>query len=205
MAAEIFNAESVVRSMSEGRNMSKSGRTSSSLFDLMAKPEDVFQRSRRKEEEDDDEEDLKWEAIERLPTYDRMRKGIPKQVLENGSINYEEVHITKLDIQEKKILMESILKTVEEDNEKVSIEIPKIEVRFENLSIEGDAYLGTRALPTLLNSTMNAVEGFLGSIKVFPTKKRVVKILKYVSGIVRPSRYNNWKIHVSTSFIWVLV
>lgn len=43
---------------------------------------------------------------------------------------------------------------------RVSIEIPKIEVRFENLSVEGDAYLGTRALPTLLNSTMNAIEVF---------------------------------------------
>ncbi|KAK4279541.1 hypothetical protein QN277_011309 [Acacia crassicarpa] len=199
MAAEILNAESVVRSMSEGRNRSRSGRTSSSLLDMMGRPEDVFQRSRRKDEENDDEEKLKWAAIERLPTYDRMRKGILKQVLENGRINYEEVDITKLGMQEKKILMESILKTVEEDNEKflqrlreridrVSIEIPKIEVRFENLSIEGDAYLGTRALPTLLNSTMNAVEGFLGSIKVFPSRKRVVKILKDVSGIVRPSR-----------------
>ncbi|XP_028768400.1 pleiotropic drug resistance protein 2-like [Neltuma alba] len=196
MAAEILSAEDVVRSMSEGRKRSKSGRTSSSLFDLMGRPENVFQRSRK---EDDDEEELKWASIERLPTYDRMKKGILKQVLDNGRINYEEVDITKLGMQEKKILLESILKTVDEDNEKflhrlrdridrVSIEVPKIEVRFENLSVEGDAYLGTRALPTLLNSTMNAVEGFLGSIKVFPSKKRVVKILKDVSGIVRPSR-----------------
>lgn len=41
---------------------------------------------------------------------------------------------------------------------RVGIEVPKIEVRFQNLSIEGDGYVGTRALPTLLNSTMNAVE-----------------------------------------------
>lgn len=192
MAAEVLMAENVVRSMSEGRK-----RTSSSLFDLMGRTEDVFQRSRK--EEDDDEEELKWASIERLPTYDRMRKGILKQVLDNGRINYEEVDITKLGMQEKKILLESILKTVEEDNDKflhrlrdridrVSIEIPKIEVRFENFSVEGDAYLGTRALPTLLNSTMNAVEGLLGAMKIFPSKKRVVKILRDVSGIVKPSR-----------------
>jgi hypothetical protein len=42
----------------------------------------------------------------------------------------------------------------------VGIDIPKIEVRFENLSIEGDAYVGTRALPTLLNSTLNSIEVF---------------------------------------------
>lgn len=41
---------------------------------------------------------------------------------------------------------------------RVGIEIPKIEVRFENLWIEGDAYVGTRALPTLLNSTINTIE-----------------------------------------------
>ena len=41
---------------------------------------------------------------------------------------------------------------------RVGIEIPKIEVRFEHLNVEGDAYIGTRALPTLLNSTMNVIE-----------------------------------------------
>lgn len=40
----------------------------------------------------------------------------------------------------------------------MGIEIPKIEVRFEHLSAEGDAYLGTRALPTLLNASMNTIE-----------------------------------------------
>jgi hypothetical protein len=43
---------------------------------------------------------------------------------------------------------------------RVGIDIPKIEVRFEDLSIEGDAYVGTRALPTLLNSTLNSIEVF---------------------------------------------
>ena len=41
---------------------------------------------------------------------------------------------------------------------RVGIEIPKIEVRYEHLSIEGQAYLGTRALPTLINSTLNTLE-----------------------------------------------
>ncbi|KHN25181.1 Pleiotropic drug resistance protein 2 [Glycine soja] len=128
-----------------------------------------------------------------------MRKGILKQVLENGNVNYEEVDITKLGVQEKKHLLESILRTAEEDNEsflnrmreridRVAIEIPKIEVRFENLSVEGDAYVGTRALPTLLNSTLNVIEGALGYIKLLPHNKRVVKILQDISGIVKPSR-----------------
>lgn len=43
---------------------------------------------------------------------------------------------------------------------RVGIEVPKVEVRYENLSIEGDAYVGTRALPTLLNSSLNFIEVF---------------------------------------------
>lgn len=41
---------------------------------------------------------------------------------------------------------------------RVGIDIPKIEIRFEQLSVEGDAFVGSRALPTLLNSTMNSIE-----------------------------------------------
>lgn len=78
---------------------------------------DVFQRSRR---EIDEEEELKWEALGRLPTYDRMRKGILKQVLDDGRVTYEQIDITKLGVQEKKHLLESILKTAEEDNESFS-------------------------------------------------------------------------------------
>jgi hypothetical protein len=40
----------------------------------------------------------------------------------------------------------------------VSIEIPKIEVRYEHLSVEGDVYVGSRALPTLLNVTLNTIQ-----------------------------------------------
>ncbi|KAK7343909.1 hypothetical protein VNO77_13026 [Canavalia gladiata] len=158
---------------------------------------DVFERS---EKEADDEEELKWAAIERLPTFERLRKSIVKRVLEeSGRFNYEEVDLSKLGMQDKKKLLDAILRTVEDDNERfllsmreridrVGIEIPKVEVRFEHLFVEGDAFNGTRALPTLVNSTMNAIERILGSINLLPSKKSVVKILQDVSGIVRPAR-----------------
>lgn len=38
------------------------------------------------------------------------------------------------------------------------MEVPKIEVRFENLSIEADVQAGTRALPTLVNVTRDFFE-----------------------------------------------
>ncbi|XWS66293.1 hypothetical protein CRYUN_Cryun05aG0187100 [Craigia yunnanensis] len=192
--ARSMSSRSMSRRMSLGSG-SRRGWASASIREAWNTQTDVFQRSGREE----DEEELKWAAIERLPTYDRLRKGMLKHVLDEGKVGYEEVDIANLDMQDKKNLMENILRVVEEDNERflhglrertdrVGIDVPKIEVRFEHLSIEGDAYLGTRALPTLLNSTLNTIEGVLGLIKLFPSKKRVVNILRDVSGIVKPSR-----------------
>lgn len=43
----------------------------------------------------------------------------------------------------------------------MEIKLPKIEVRYENLSVEGDVHVGRRALPTLLNFVLNALEVFV--------------------------------------------
>ncbi|KAI6669865.1 hypothetical protein NL676_004750 [Syzygium grande] len=191
MAAAALAGDDLMRQTSSRRSS-----RSVSVREMWTAP-DVFQRSIRQVV--DDEEELRWAAIERLPTYDRMRKGILTQVRSNGRLVHDEVDVTKLGAQDKKVLMESILKVVEEDNEKflrrlrdrtdrVGIEIPMIEVRFQNLCVEGDAYVGTRALPTLLNATLNAIEGVIGMIGLSPSKKRVVKILQDVSGIIKPSR-----------------
>ncbi|KAL8501204.1 hypothetical protein ACS0TY_020672 [Phlomoides rotata] len=172
---------------------------SQSIREVWQVPPDVFSRNSTRRREVDDEEELKWAAIERLPTYDRMRKGVLQQVLSNGRVVNSEVDVAHLGSQDKKQLLESILKVVEEDNEKfllrlrnrtdrVGIDIPKIEVRFQDLSIEGDAYVGTRALPTLLNSTINTLEAAVGMIGLSPSKKKAVKILQNITGFVRPSR-----------------
>ncbi|KAM3360203.1 hypothetical protein P3S68_019915 [Capsicum galapagoense] len=180
------------------RSVSSRSWASASVREIMfpAPGGDVFQKSTR---ENDDEQELKWAAIERLPTYDRLRKGILKQTLDVGKTNYHEVDVVHLGLQDRKQILENILKVVEEDDEKlfrrlrdridrVGIDIPKVEVRFEHLCIDGDAYVGSIALPTLWNASINFVEGFLENIKIVPSKKKVVNILSDVNGIVRPSR-----------------
>uniref|UniRef100_J3MLF4 ABC transporter domain-containing protein n=1 Tax=Oryza brachyantha TaxID=4533 RepID=J3MLF4_ORYBR len=93
--------------------------------------------------------------------------------------------------------MERVFKAVEDDNERflrrfkdrldrVGIELPQIEVRYEHLSIEADVYVGKRALPTLLNATINTLEGLISQF--VSSNKRTVKILKDVNGIIKPSR-----------------
>ncbi|KAL4578715.1 hypothetical protein LXL04_014844 [Taraxacum kok-saghyz] len=83
---------------------------------------------------------------------------------------------------------EKFLKRLKERIDRVGIETPKIEVKYENLSVEGDVYVGDRALPSLFNTIFNSIESVLGLIGIVPSKKRKVKILQSVSGIVKPSR-----------------
>ncbi|KAI3981952.1 hypothetical protein MKX01_018858 [Papaver californicum] len=153
--------------------------------------EEIFSRSTRDE---NDEEALKWAALEKLPTYNRIRKGI----ITDGD-ETKEIDIHNLGFQEKKQLIERLLKVAEVDNEKfllklknridrVGLDLPTIEVRYENLSINAEAYGQGRSLPTLLNSTVNVIEGFLSFLHILPNQKKPFSILNDISGIIKPKR-----------------
>ncbi|KAJ6942530.1 Pleiotropic drug resistance protein 1 [Populus alba x Populus x berolinensis] len=153
---------------------------------------ETFSRSSR---EEDDEEALKWAAVERLPTYSRLRKGL----LTTPQGEACEIDIHKLGFEERKNLMERLVKVAETDNEKfllklknrldgVGIEIPTVEVRFEHLNVETEVYLGSRALPTIFNSFANIVEGSLNYLRMLPTRKKRIHILNDVNGIIKPCR-----------------
>ncbi|ONK78781.1 uncharacterized protein A4U43_C02F22340 [Asparagus officinalis] len=167
------------------------------IHDALGEPETAGSFGRRIDDDGvgdggcDDEEELKWAAIEKLPTYSRARRGVLLQEERAVEVDFE-----RLGSLNRRILIDSVLRAVEEDNGRllrrlraridgVGIELPTVEVRFEKLSVEGDAYVESRALPTLVNATLNTVEGIL---RLSTSKKRTVKILSSVSGIVRPSR-----------------
>ncbi|XP_058208545.1 pleiotropic drug resistance protein 1-like isoform X2 [Rhododendron vialii] len=155
-------------------------------------PGEVFSRSSR---EEDDEEALTWAAIEKLPTYLRITRGILTE--EEGPPR--EIDIKSLGFFEKKNLVERLVKIVEEDNEKflsklkeridrVGLELPTIEVRFEHLNVHAEACAGHKALPTIFNFTVNFVEGFLNYLHILPSRKKPLPILHDVSGIIMPGR-----------------
>ncbi|XP_042014455.1 ABC transporter G family member 39-like [Salvia splendens] len=171
--------------------------SSRSLKRVWQQEPDVFHSAR--EREDEEEEELRWAALERLPTYDRISKGFLKKVLEDGTVKAEEIDFKKLKGDEKRYFMNRILDNVERDNERllsalrnrvrrVGLEVPKVEIRYEHLSVEGEVHVGSRALPTLINATLNTIESILELVKLSPAKKRKIQILKDVSGIIRPSR-----------------
>ncbi|KAH9724818.1 ABC transporter G family member 40 [Citrus sinensis] len=134
--------------------------------------EGAFPRSPREEEEDDEKEALKWAAHEKLPS---------------------------LGLQERQRLIDKLVKVTDVDNEKfmlklryrfdrVGIELPKVEVRYEHLNIEAEAFLASKALPTFTSFFTNIIEAFFNSIHILTTKKKHLTILKDVSGIIKPGR-----------------
>ncbi|KAE9459463.1 hypothetical protein C3L33_08630, partial [Rhododendron williamsianum] len=132
--------------------------------------------------EEQDEEALKWASLEKLPTFARIRTGILSE--EEGRIR--EIDVKNLGAIEKRNLVERLLRIAEEGNEnfllqlkerinRVGIVLPNIEVRFQNLSVDAEAYVGSRALPTIFNFFFNAFQLPLA-------------ILHDVSGIIKPGR-----------------
>ncbi|GAB2234368.1 hypothetical protein Drorol1_Dr00003617 [Drosera rotundifolia] len=153
---------------------------------------EVFSRSTR---EEDDEEALKWAALEKLPTYDRLRKGI----LTGSRGVGDEIDVLNLGLHDKKRLLDKLIGAGEDDNEKllwklknrldrVGIQVPEIEVRFEHLNIEAEAYVGGRSLPTFINFSINIVQGLLTSLGLLSSRKKHLSILHDVSGIIKPKR-----------------
>ncbi|KAK9075025.1 hypothetical protein SSX86_003344 [Deinandra increscens subsp. villosa] len=113
-----------------------------------------------------------------------MDRGYEKKQMDELSMNI----VSVLQAVDEDHHLNNFLGRLRESIHRVGIETPKIEVRFENLLVEGDAYIGDRALPTLYNATINSIESTLQFIGLTPSKKRKVKILQSINGIIKPSR-----------------
>ncbi|CAE5962645.1 unnamed protein product [Arabidopsis arenosa] len=166
--------------------------------------EDIFSSgSRRTQSVNDDEEALKWAAIEKLPTYSRLRTTLMNAVVEDdvygNQLMSKEVDVTKLDGEDRQKFIDMVFKVAEQDNERiltklrnridrVGIKLPTVEVRYEHLTIKADCYTGNRSLPTLLNVVRNMGESALGLIGIQFAKKAQLTILKDISGVIKPGR-----------------
>ena len=121
--------DGVERARASGRRSSHNGLSRSisrSLSRASWNMEDMFsvgRQSRRSNLVDEDEEALKWAAIEKLPTYNRLRTSIIKSFVDTedqGSkmLQHKEVDVRKLDMNERKTFIDKLFKVAEEDNEK---------------------------------------------------------------------------------------
>ncbi|KAJ0865543.1 putative ABC transporter, AAA+ ATPase domain, ABC-2 type transporter, ABC-transporter [Helianthus annuus] len=154
---------------------------------------DVFSRST--DHEEDDEEALKWASLEKLPTFDRLKKGL----LFGSTGPSHEVDVDNLNFEDRKRLLDRLVHTADEDNEKfllklrdridrVGIDLPTIEVKFEHLTVEADVKTGSRALPSFINFHIDIFEMFLSLFRLLPNSNKHITILDDISGIVKPSR-----------------
>ena len=88
--------------------------------------DDVFSRSSR---EEDDEEALRWAALEKLPTYDRVRRAIlppldgepPASASAAAGKGVVDVH--GLGPRERRALIERLVRVADEDNERFLLKL----------------------------------------------------------------------------------
>lgn len=163
-------------------------------FRQQADTEDPFGRAQSQQGHDDDEENLRWAALEKLPTYDRMRRAIIHQDDDDAGGN-QLLDIEKVAGGEAgRALLERVfqddserfLRRLRDRVDRVGIDLPAIEVRYADLTVDADVFVGSRALPTLWNSTTNFLQGLIGRFGT--SNKRTINILQHVHGILKPSR-----------------
>ncbi|PIN11340.1 Pleiotropic drug resistance proteins (PDR1-15), ABC superfamily [Handroanthus impetiginosus] len=157
--------------------------------------ENLSARSESFREDGDDEEALRWAALERLPTYRRVRRGIFRNIVGDS----KEIDVDKLQAEEQKIVLDRVINSVDDDWEKffarlrrrfdgVDLEFPKVEVRFQQLTVEAFVHIGSRALPTISNFIINMTEALFRQLRIHSGNRRKLTILDNISGIVRPGR-----------------
>lgn len=96
-------------------NRSRSYRINSSSI-WTSNGTEIFSRSSH---EEDDEAALKWAALQRLPTYDRLKKGLLTG--SRGEVTESEIH--NLGDREKRTLIGRLIGVAEQDNEKFFLKL----------------------------------------------------------------------------------
>ena len=190
----------------------------------IGEPSEMLRRPSNASSVAEDEGELRWAAIERLPSVKRMNMAFVKRSASSSSGN-EPIDVRNLDRFKRELVVKNAYATNEQDNyrllsaikerldkyernhcafsfcffvlkssmwdlrswrveildrrksyicflfnhyinsviffhhiKRVGLVMPKIEVRYENLKIVANIHTGSRALPTLLNSTRDVIE-----------------------------------------------
>ena len=170
-------------------------------FDVIEEPgrEHSFARASNAEWVKEDEEDLQMYALLRLPTQKRVNLALVRKPSMSDNKKMEQIDVRKLNRVYREHLVKEALATNEQDNYKllsaikerfnrVGLEMPNIEVRFRNLKIGAEVQIGTRALPTLINYTRDALEGIVSSLGIGRSKRHSLTILDNINGVIKPGR-----------------
>ncbi|XP_057958988.1 pleiotropic drug resistance protein 3-like [Malania oleifera] len=167
-----------------------------------------YGESRSRRDEDDEELALQWAAIERLPTVHRLRTSLfdpnhdnkaPAAAANSSNKGLSTTDVSKLSSLQRQLFVEKLIRQIENDNlrllhklrkriDRVGLELPTVEVRYENLSVEAKCeVVEGKPLPTLWNTVKSELSG-LKRLIPFSTTDAKISILKDVSGVLKPSR-----------------
>ncbi|GER27852.1 ABC transporter family protein [Striga asiatica] len=108
--------------------------------------ENLSARSESFREDGDDEEALRWAALERLPTYRRVRRGIFRNMVGDS----KEVDVHKLQAQEQKIVLDRLINSVDDDWEKF---FSRVRRRFERERMSSLAALKLKKIGKVMQAT----------------------------------------------------
>ncbi|KAM3377923.1 pleiotropic drug resistance protein 3 [Capsicum galapagoense] len=149
----------------------------------------------------DEENMLAWAAIQRLPTFNRLRSSVFEEINGNeDNVKTKRVgDVTKLGAVERRVFIEKMIKHIEHDNlqllqkirkriDKVGVELPTVEVRYKNLTIEAECELvHGKPLPTLWNSLKRIMMNLV-RLPGLQSEVAKIKIINDVSGVIKPGR-----------------
>ncbi|XP_027333867.1 pleiotropic drug resistance protein 3-like isoform X1 [Abrus precatorius] len=164
-----------------------------------------FERDADSFVEEDKELQSKWAAIEKLPTFKRIKTSFVDVSQEETASTSKEadgkrvVDVTKLGAVEKRLFIDRLIKHIENDNlqllqklrermDRVNVKLPTVEVKYKNLNVGAECeVVQGKPLPTLWNSFSSLLSGFMKTISC-NSQGAEIGILNDVSGIIKPSR-----------------
>ena len=125
-----------------------------------------------REQQHDEEGELKWAAIERLPTRNRLYTSLPLHAKANagdGAHLLEPVDVRTLGAADRRELVDNLIADIHKDNlrllryqrrrmDRVGVKQPTVEVRWRNVRVEAECQVvDGKPLPTLLNSAVSTL------------------------------------------------
>ncbi|KAI3904334.1 hypothetical protein MKW92_045038 [Papaver armeniacum] len=149
-------------------------------------------------EDQDESVALQWAAIDRLPTFTKLRTSL---FYDGVDVKGKRViDVTKLGPVERHMFIEKLINHIENDNlrllqnireriDKVGLKLPTVEVRYTNLSVEAECQVvHGKSLLTLWSSLKNVVSSLPKLFGVIKDQEAKISIIKDVSGIIKSGR-----------------
>ncbi|XP_038702837.1 pleiotropic drug resistance protein 3-like isoform X2 [Tripterygium wilfordii] len=149
-----------------------------------------------------DEYAFQWAAIERLPTFERLKSSLfdeeddTKPAKDKGK---RVIDVTKLGALERHMFIKKLIKHIEKDNlqllqkirsriDKVDVKLPTVEVRYKNLCVEAKCeVVHGKPLPTLWNSLKSLLSN-IARLTGSKSREAKIEIINDVSGVIKPGR-----------------